>query len=90
MSNVIFSKLCRDALKEMADWEKKMREITEYESTTTDSANKIERSNTGDQYTYADVCQKYESTYIYYEYEQENVVDANGVVTVDANGDPVT
>ena len=41
----------------MADWEKKMREIVEWESTTTDAANKITRDKSGDTYTYEDICQ---------------------------------
>ena len=41
----------------MADWEQKMREIVEWESTTTDAANKIDRDEKGPTYKYEDICQ---------------------------------
>ena len=44
------------ALKEMAEWEGKMRAITEYESTTTDDNLVLVRSKEGKTYRYEDVC----------------------------------
>ena len=42
----------------MADWEKKMRGIVEWESTTTDEdTNNIVRDKTGPFYKYEDICQ---------------------------------
>ena len=41
----------------MAEWEQKMRDIVEWESTTTDAANKISRDNTGPTYKYENICQ---------------------------------
>ena len=46
------------ALKEMAEWEQKMRDIVEWESTTTDEdTNSITRDETGPIYKYEDICQ---------------------------------
>ena len=41
----------------MAEWEQKMRDIVEWESTTTDAANKIDRDEKGSTYKYEDICQ---------------------------------
>ena len=71
------------ALKEMADWEAKMRAIVEWESTTTDANLVLTRDKKGDTYKYEDICQQYTQTY---EYEQTctTVTDTNtGVITVD-------
>ena len=53
------------ALEEMIDWEEKMREIVEWESTTTGAGLKIERTEEGPSYQYKDVCDEYEQTYKY-------------------------
>ena len=57
LSDVIFFQLCRGALEEMAEWEQKMRDIVEWESTTTDEdTNSITRDETGPTYKYEDIC----------------------------------
>ena len=53
------------ALEEMIDWEEKMREIVEWESTTTGAGLKIERTEEGPSYQYKDICDEYEQTYTY-------------------------
>ena len=46
------------ALKEMAEWEQKMKDIVEWESTTTDEdTNSITRDETGPTYKYENICQ---------------------------------
>ena len=58
--------LIRGALKEMAEWESRMRAIEEYESTTTDAQNKITRDRKGPKYTYEKICRNYNTTYTHY------------------------
>ena len=67
-----------------------MREIIEYESTTTNAQNDITRDNSGPTYKYADICQDYDQTYTYYT-DATNTqcqwdTDQNGVIKVDDNG----
>ena len=51
----------------MADWEARMMELSEYESTTTNANLMIERDSKGPKYKFEDVCKKYEYTYTYYD-----------------------
>ena len=74
------------ALKEMAEWEQKMRDIVEWESTTTDEdTNSITRDETGFTYKYKDICQKYYATYTFY----VNKLDLDGREILDSKGDNV-
>ena len=41
----------------MAEWEKQMKDIVEWESTTTDGTNNIKRDESGPTYKYEDICQ---------------------------------
>ena len=44
----------------MIDWETKMRELIEYESTTTNDQNDIIRDESGPTYKYEDICRDYD------------------------------
>ena len=60
------------ALKEMAEWEQKMRDIVEWESTTIDEdTNSITRDEWGPYYQYEDICQQQKATFTFYENEKD-------------------